>query len=174
VIARLDGSDKLGGQKAHAIHASALVVREAGVLIRGPSGAGKSGLTLALLALAGDRRRFARLVGDDRVLIRAEAAQVLVAGTPNIAGLVEKRGYGIVPTQTEPCAVVRLVVDLLAEGDRNDRLPEEGALWTKLCGINLPRLTFDARSAPFDRACAVFGYLENNGDKNVTGFAHFA
>jgi HPr kinase/phosphorylase len=174
VIARLDGLEKLGGQKTQAIHASALVVREAGVVVRGPSGAGKSALTFALLALADDRRRFVRLIGDDRVLIRAENARALVTGAPNIAGFIEKRGYGIVQTQTEPCAVVRLVVDLLPEGDRSDRLPEEDALETKLCGIKLPRLTFDARTAPFERASAVFGYLENNGDKNMTGFAHFA
>ena len=42
------------------IHACALIVDEAGLLIRGASGAGKSSLVLALIAAAQAQGRFAR------------------------------------------------------------------------------------------------------------------
>jgi serine kinase of HPr protein (carbohydrate metabolism regulator) len=157
-----------------AIHASAIVLGEAGVLIRGPSGSGKSSLALALLALADDRRLFARLIGDDRVTIRSEGQRILASGAPNMFGLIEKRGYGVVQAPAEACVLVRLVVDLLPEGVRAERLPGEDALNVSLRGASLPRLAFDAASALFDRAFAVLGYLDRTSDKNMTEFAHFA
>jgi HPr kinase/phosphorylase len=168
------GVEHLGKYAAATIHASALVIGEAGVLVRGPSGSGKSSLTLALLTLAANRRSFAKLIGDDRVLMGSEGARVLVCGTPNVLGLIERRGYGIVRASTEPCAVVRLVVDLLPEGERSERLPDKHVLCATLGGITLPRLVFDAVSTLFERSYAVLGYLDKIGDKNMTGFAHFA
>jgi serine kinase of HPr protein (carbohydrate metabolism regulator) len=157
-----------------AIHASALVLGEAGVLIRGPSGSGKSSLTLALLALAGERGLFAALIGDDRVLIGASGERILASGAPNVRGLIERRGYGIVRAPTEPCAVVRLVVDLSPRGERGPRLPDEGALTVSLGEIALPRLAFDPTSAAVERAYAVLEYLDRVDDKIVSGIAHFA
>jgi serine kinase of HPr protein (carbohydrate metabolism regulator) len=166
--------DEAPSAASEAIHASALVVGEAGVLIRGPSGSGKSALTLALLALAENRKLFARLIGDDRVLIHAKNRRILAAGAPNIHGLIERRGYGIVGAQTEACAIVRLIVDLLPPHEPGPRLPEEGALTASLAGIALPRLMFGGRSNPVERAYAVLGCLDKAGDKIITGFAHFA
>ena len=40
--------------------------------------------------------------------------------------------------------------------------------------ISLPRLAFDAASAPVERAYAVLEYLDRIGDKIVSGIAHFA
>ena len=54
-----------------ALHATAVVVGESGVLLRGPSGAGKSSLALALIWAARERAGFAALVADDRVFARA-------------------------------------------------------------------------------------------------------
>ncbi len=157
-----------------AIHASALVLGEAGVLIRGPSGSGKSSLTLALLALAGDRGLFAALIGDDRVLIGASGRQVLASGAPNVHGLIERRGYGIVRAPTESCAVVRLVVDLSPRRERGARLPDEDALSVSFGEIAVPRLAFDATSASVERAYAVLEYLDRIGEKIVSGIVHFA
>jgi HPr kinase/phosphorylase len=154
-----------------ALHASALVLREAGVLIRGPSGSGKSALTLSLIQLARDRNLFAGLIGDDRVLVCARGDRVLAKGALHIHGLIERRGYGIVAAPTEPCAVVRLIVDLLPEGERGARLPEETALTASLSGVDLPRLVFDGENPAIERAFAV---LDKIGDKIMTGFAHFA
>jgi HPr kinase/phosphorylase len=157
-----------------AVHASALVLGETGVLVRGASGSGKSGLTLALLGLARDRALFASLIGDDRVLICERGGRILAKGAPNVGGLIEKRGYGIIGAPTEPCAVVRLVVDLLPPGERAERLPDESALKASLGQIALPRLAFDIETAALERAYAVLGYLDEVGDKIMTGLAHFA
>jgi HPr kinase/phosphorylase len=157
-----------------AIHASALVLGEVGVLIRGPSGSGKSLLTLALLALARDRGLFARLIGDDRVLIHSKGGRILTTGAPNVRGLIERRGFGIVAAPTELCAIVRLIIDLLPPHERGARLPGEETRKACLGGAELPRLTFDDETAPFERAYAVLGYLDNIDGKIMTGFAHFA
>jgi HPr kinase/phosphorylase len=156
------------------VHASALVLGEAGVLIRGPSGSGKSGLALALMALAGHRGIFAALVGDDRVHIRVSGRQILASGAPSVRGLIERRGFGIVRAPTEPCAVVRLVVDLSLGSKRNPRLPDDDSLSVSIANIVVPRLAFDAASAPIERAYAILEYLDRIGDKIVSGIAHFA
>jgi HPr kinase/phosphorylase len=156
------------------LHASALVVGEAGVLVRGPSGSGKSALILALIALARDRRLFAALIGDDRVLVAARSGRLLARGAPEIRGLIERRGFGVVTADAEPCAALRLVVDLLPEPERVARLPDAAALGVSLGGIALPRLSFDARSATIERAHATLGYVDRTDDKNMTGIVHFA
>lgn len=119
------------------IHASCVIVGEAGVLIRGPSGSGKSSLGAALVERAAGQGLFARLVADDRVLIAARNGR-LVASTPAaIAGLIERRGVGIVPAAHLADAVVRLVVDIeLAP----ERMPEPDERTVTLEGVALPRL----------------------------------
>lgn len=159
---------------ATTIHATALVLGEAGVLIRGPSGSGKSALALALLALGDDRRLFASLVGDDRVLIVGQCGRILAEGKPRMHGLIERRGYGIVKERAEPCAVIRLVVDLLPETGRSSRMPDSDETRVRIGEIALPRLIFDEKSSPFERAYAVLRYLDKTDDRIMTGFAHFA
>jgi serine kinase of HPr protein (carbohydrate metabolism regulator) len=168
-VPRSGGSDRLGS-----VHATALVLGEAGVLIRGPSGSGKSGLALALLAAAGHCRLFAALIGDDRVYLRVSDRRILASGAPNIRGLVERRGYGIVRAPAEPCAVVRLVVDLALGGEQGPRLPDDDFLNVSFGEIALPRLTFDAATAPVERAYAILEYLDRIDHKVVSGIAHFA
>ena len=103
------------------IHASAVVVGEAGVLIRGASGSGKSTLTDALMHEAARRGMFARLIGDDRVHVERVHQRLLVRGHPAIRGLIERRGQGIVRLDACDNAVVRLIVDLVTEP--SERLP---------------------------------------------------
>jgi HPr kinase/phosphorylase len=171
-VATVGGAER--SDAATSVHATALVIGEAGVLVRGPSGSGKSALALALLSLASDRKLFAGLIGDDRVSISSKSQRIQVRGTPNIQGLIERRGYGIVEAPTEPCAIVRLVVDLLPRDQSSARLPDEAACKTFLVGIAAPRLIFDGSSGPIERAYAVLGYLDKIDDKIMTGFAHFA
>jgi HPr kinase/phosphorylase len=124
------------------IHASAVVVGARAVLIRGPSGAGKSRLALQLIEAArAGSLLFARLVGDDRVHLQAANGRVLVRPAPALGGLIEVRGLGIMRLPYEPQAVVGLVVDLGADGDR---LPEAEDRQTELEGIRLPRLAVAA------------------------------
>ena len=95
------------------IHACALIVGDAGLLIRGPSRSGKSSLTLALLAAAEAEGRFARLVADDRVGLSVEGGQLFGAPHPLIAGQIEQRGKDILTLPYEDKARLTHVVDLV-------------------------------------------------------------
>jgi serine kinase of HPr protein (carbohydrate metabolism regulator) len=129
------------------VHATAVLAGSRAVLIRGPAGSGKSRLAFALLD---DGRsglvRFARLVGDDRVELRASHGRLLVRPSAVLAGLIEVRGLGLRRVPFEPVAVVGLVVDLAAADAQ--RLPEPSAAEAEIEGIRLPRLAFGAGSDP--------------------------
>lgn len=119
------------------LHATCVVVGEAGILIRGPSGTGKSTLAQALIAAAG-RTGFARLVCDDRVRVENCHGRLIARAVPAIAGLVEARGVGILPVAFETAAVIRLVVD--GGGPPAERLPEAAQTQTRICGVTLARI----------------------------------
>jgi serine kinase of HPr protein (carbohydrate metabolism regulator) len=95
------------------IHASAVVIGEAGVLIRGASGSGKSRLALALIAGARSGGAFARLIGDDRIRLESCNARLIARGHPLILGQIEQRGAGVLHAAFIAAGVVRLVVDLV-------------------------------------------------------------
>lgn len=88
------------------LHASAVAIGDAAVLILGRSGAGKSGLALRMIGLG------ATLVSDDRTdLVRA--GDRLIASAPDaLRGLVEARGVGLLRLPHREAAEVRLAVDL--------------------------------------------------------------
>ena len=139
---------------APSVHASAVLVGARTLLIRGAAGAGKSRLALALLHAAQARLLpFARLVGDDRLLLEAQHGRLLVRPAPALAGLIEVRGLGIRRVPYEPVAVAGLVVDL----DAADavRLPAHGEQAT-LGGIQLPRLAVASGIEPLP---CVLAYL---------------
>jgi HPr kinase/phosphorylase len=150
----------------NAVHACALVVGEAGVLIRGASGAGKSALTLALLEAGARAGLFARLVADDRVLLKASHGRLLARPHPAIAGRIEKRGEGLASLDHEPGAVLRCVVDLVEPGapgsDHPARLPAPADALCRVEDVELPRLVLPvglsaadgaSRALAFARAC---------------------
>jgi HPr kinase/phosphorylase len=123
------------------IHATALAIGEAGILLRGPSGSGKSRLALELIAEAGRRGLFARLVGDDRVALAAHAGRLIARFHPTIAGQIESRGEGIVKLSYEGAVVIRLLIDLGGQCFATPvRLPQVEATHASLCGLDLPRL----------------------------------
>lgn len=125
------------------VHASAVVIGEAGILIRGPSGAGKSGLALALISLAQSQGRFARLIADDRTEIVVRAGRLLASPVSPIEGLVERRGLGLTPEPHLSAAVIRLVIDCGAEPER---MPEPETLVEAIAGVTLPRLSLLPRA----------------------------
>jgi serine kinase of HPr protein (carbohydrate metabolism regulator) len=128
------------------IHASAVLVGARAALIRGPAGAGKSRLALALVAAAqSGTLPFARLVGDDRVHVEGVHGRVLVRPAEPLAGLIEVRGLGIRRLPFEPLAVVGLVIDLHAQGER---LPDPGTDRAVVAAIPLPRLAVAAGHDP--------------------------
>src|SRR5262249_38916432 len=97
------------------VHASCVVLSEAGGLIRRASGSGKSSLARELLHAAALIGRFACLVSDDRTQIYARHGRIIARPVVAISGLLEIRGIGILQTAHEPGAVLRLIVDLTGE-----------------------------------------------------------
>ncbi len=91
---------------AQNIHATCIAAQGKGLLILGPSGAGKSTLALQLIALG------AVLVADDRCDIRAVDGQLIASPPPNLAGLIEARGIGILRLPNLPHATLTAAVDL--------------------------------------------------------------
>ena len=143
------------------IHATAVVVGEAGVLIRGPSGAGKSALALALVALAREAGVFARLVGDDRVMVAATHGAVVARPHPGVAGRVERRGEGLADVAHEAAAVLRCVIDIAPGSDGEPpRMPAAEDLRTVVLAVSLPRLTLRAKDAATESARRAFAFLE--------------
>jgi HPr kinase/phosphorylase len=137
------------------VHATAVTVGSSAILIRGPACAGKSRLALALIAAADLRLiPFARLVADDRVLLRACHGRLLARPPEALAGLIEVRGLGIRRLPYEPVAVVGTVVDLAAADAQ--RLPAPEQRHTVIDGILLPRLAVAAGVDPLPAILALF------------------
>lgn len=126
-----------------AVHATALLVGERGVLLRGASGAGKSLMALALIERVRRGGGFAALVADDRVWLEAVNGRIVAHGRPELAGLCERRSEGLIEAPHEPRAVLRLVVDLAERGQPPPRMPEAADRYAALCGVALPRLRVD-------------------------------
>jgi serine kinase of HPr protein (carbohydrate metabolism regulator) len=144
------------------IHASGVAIGEAGIIICGPSGYGKSSLALDLIYAAGRTRRFASLVGDDRIDLDNCGGRLIARGHPLVRGLVEKRGLGILHIPHEPAVVVRLVVDIVAPQEAI-RSPEPERGYVVLCGVQLPVLVLLRGLAPYDGAVSILAYLERAG-----------
>ena len=118
------------------VHGTGLVLGETGVLLRGPSGAGKSTLSLALLDRWEGRGLVALLVADDRVDLLVGSGGILMVAPPQLAGLIELRGRGIVSRPHRHEAQLHLVLDLVPD---LTRMVEEEELQTEIMGRILPR-----------------------------------
>ena len=125
------------------VHATVVAIGEAGVLLRGASGSGKSSLALALIALARQAGRFARLVADDRAALIASGGRLVARPVAPLEGIVERRGLGLTPEPFTGAVVVKLLVDLT--GEEPARMPEPEDLVDNLGGIDLPRLQLAGR-----------------------------
>jgi len=128
---------------APSVHGNALVVGEAGLLIRGPSGSGESALTLALLEAARGCGFFSALVADDRVRICETNGRIIAQPIAGFEGLIERRGQGIVRARCEPAAIVALVVDLAPRQSPLRRCPDRDEEPAEVLGIRLPHLDLD-------------------------------
>lgn len=124
------------GTEPRTVHAGAVWIDGAGVLVRGASGCGKSSLLLALLMAD---REAARLIADDRVVLAAEAGRLWASPPVILAGLMEIRGQGIVAVPHISRAPIGLVVDL-EPIELCPRLPEAAAMQVDIDGIALRRL----------------------------------
>lgn len=105
------------------IHATAIVVGEAGLLFVGPSGIGKSSMALQCLATARRAGWSAALVADDQVFISQSSGRLIAARPAAIAGLIEIRGSGIAAIPSIPEAPLHLAI-LLVDPMTAERLPD--------------------------------------------------
>ncbi len=89
------------------LHATAVAVDGRGLLIMGASGTGKSSLALAMIGLG------AQLVSDDQtVLERVGDGVVLDCPVPDLRGVIEARGMGLLHAPIAKQVALALVVDL--------------------------------------------------------------
>jgi HPr kinase/phosphorylase len=137
------------------IHASAVVIGETGILIRGASGAGKSSLARSLIAAGELRGQHARLVGDDRIRLKAASGRLIAASHPEIAGKIETRGRGILEVAHEPAALIQLVVDLAERCGDLPRIPTKATTISWFGEIQIRRLQLPAARSSADLAAEI-------------------
>ena len=110
------------------LHATCVAFGGHAVVITGASGIGKSTLGLMLMALGCD------LVADDRTEISQTDGAIFADCPPNIAGLIEARGVGILNAAKTAQTKVALVVDM--DQVETQRLPQRRFI--TLLGCDLP------------------------------------
>ena len=109
------------------IHATAVAWDGKAALLLGPSGSGKSDTALQLMAYGCD------LISDDRVELWAEDRRLIAHAPPAIAGQIEARGFGILPTPYIQQAEVAFAVELSRDGEvRFPRITVYEVLQTRL------------------------------------------
>lgn len=128
------------------LHASCVAVDGRGLLILGPSGSGKSSLALRLISLG------AQLVSDDRTRVdRAGDALIATCPNPELQGLIEARGTGILRAPWVESAELRLVIDLAR--CETERLPPLRTV--TILGSEVP-LVLHAQNAHFPDALMLY------------------
>jgi HPr kinase/phosphorylase len=127
------------------MQASAVAIAGRALLIEGPPGSGKSTLALALID------RGAQLIGDDAVTLSRAGDQLIAAPPPNIAGLLEVRGVGLIRLPVAAPTPVALILTL--GGAQAERLPDTPLPHRIIAGVSVPVLAFDpGTTAPAIRA----------------------
>jgi serine kinase of HPr protein (carbohydrate metabolism regulator) len=121
------------------IHATAVAVGGKAVLLRGPSGSGKSDLALRLIQAG------AVLIADDACDLSVMDGGVSVSAPPEIRGLLEVRGIGIVRMRYRVKVPVALAVDLVKPA-MVERMPPPRAC--RLQNVMVPLV----RLAPFEES----------------------
>lgn len=113
------------------MHATAVSWEGRGLLLTGPSGSGKSGLALGLMSFG------AGLICDDQVRLERRGQQIWLLPAPNLQGLIEARGIGLLNADAAAPAPLDLVVDL--ETPETERLPPQREIYLLGQSVNLLR-----------------------------------
>jgi len=154
------------------LHASAVAIGEAGILILGAPGSGKSTLALHLIDAAGRRGHFARLVGDDRIEISVRGKRAILRPHPAIAGKVEKRWQGIVNEAHEPAAALALTAELVDKIELL-RMPETPRPMDLAGVIAAPRLPLPVFWPPGALALRILDLVERDDRSYLMKSANF-
>jgi len=133
------------------IHATSIVVGQAGLLFLGPSGSGKSGTAFSCLAEAWALGWHAALIADDRTCLAVHGDRCIASCPEPIRGVMEFRGTGIVPVRRVDRALMHCAVSL-GEPSAASRIPPADETFS--CnGASMPlmRLWHDGAVSPLAR-----------------------
>jgi len=137
------------------ILATSVKVDNCAVLIQGKSGAGKTFLAMRLV-----ENHDACLISDDVTYVQVQDGVLYAETVPEIAGLVEIRGVGIVQTPHVSHVPVGCVVDLVEHSV--DRYPPEQT--ETIAGVQIPLFTFDTNFAYNDlQVIGAINYIKQKG-----------
>lgn len=116
-------------------HASCVEFNGKGILILGASGSGKSDLALRLIDAGGT------LISDDYVDVINKNDTLMAKTAPNIGGMIEVRGVGLIKIDYLQSFQLRLALELV-EPKEIVRLPE--GCYFKQGELEIPLYKFDA------------------------------
>lgn len=155
------GGDTDGTPPPGLEHATVVEVAGRGVIIRGPSGSGKTSLAIELMHRCRASAIPSALVADDYVFVSADPDDgALRAEVPErIAGLIEFRGYGVVPVALDRFkhrTRLSLAVALCEPGEA-ERVSDRDRDVT-IAGVALPELAL-LRHSPVSSTYAILGWL---------------
>lgn len=119
-------------------HASCVEFKEKGIIILGNSGAGKSDLTIRLLDAGG------KLVSDDYVEVFNEKNKLIAKTAPNIGGMIEVRGVGLMKVDFKPKTQLVLALELVSR-EVIERMPEDH--YFEEGNVKIPLYKFDGFSS---------------------------
>ncbi len=97
------------------LNASAIALKDKGVLIVGPSGSGKSTLAMEMISLG------ATLIADDQTIVMNEPDGLYLGPLDSNAGLIEARNVGILKVPWQERVKLSTVVNLSEK--ETERLP---------------------------------------------------
>ena len=121
----------------HFYYSTCVSIDGRGVLLRGFSGSGKSDLAIRLI------NNGAELVADDQVVFKKVGDNIWASPPPNIGGIIELRGIGLLRCDFVSRVQVALVVDLVSPM-RVQRLPKSAVC--EILGVEFPLIEL----APFE------------------------
>ena len=124
-------------------HATLIQAEGKGVLLCGKSGVGKSDLAFRMI-----ESHKALLVADDMVQLYPENSELYGEVPDNLCGMLEVRGVGIAIYPYIKKSKVDLIVDLLEDNEKTERLPETQQIRLFDCELLYLRLHSKEASSP--------------------------